>query len=167
MERIMIIGCGGAGKSTLARKLGKKTDLPVIHLDQIYWSPGNWQHLENEEFDTLLIKELEKQRWILDGNFNRTMELRLEKCDTVIYLDFNRLICIWGWLKRVISNWGKSRPDMGPECREWFDPEFARWLWNFNKQNRARYLKILADQNDKSVYILKNRRQVRKFLNQL
>ena len=86
MERIMIIGCGGAGKSTLARKLGKKTGLPVIHLDQIYWSPGNWQHLEKEEFDTLLIKELEKQRWILDGNFNRTMELRLEKCDTVLIL---------------------------------------------------------------------------------
>ena len=166
MERIMIIGCGGAGKSTLARKLGERTALPVIHLDQIYWSPGNWQHLENEEFDTLLIKELEKQRWILDGNFNRTMELRLEKCDTVIFLDFNRFICIWGWLKRVISNWGKSRPDMGPGCSEWFDPEFARWLWNFNKQNRARYLKILADQTDKSVYILKNRRQVRKFLNQ-
>ena len=167
MERVMIIGCGGAGKSTLARKLGERTGLPVVHLDRIYWSPGNWQHLEKEEFDALLMKELEQPRWILDGNFNRTMELRLEKCDTVIYLDFNRLTCMIGWLKRVVSNWGTSRPDMGPGCNEWFDPEFARWLWNFNRQNRARYLKILGKQTDKKVYILKNRGQVKRFLKQL
>ena len=78
MERILIIGCGGAGKSTLARKLGEKTGLPVVHLDQIWWEPGNWKHLEKPEFDERLMAELEKPRWILDGNFNRTMELRLE-----------------------------------------------------------------------------------------
>ena len=167
MNRVMIIGCGGAGKSTLARNLGEKTGLPVVHLDQIYWSPGDWQHLEREEFDALLMKELEKPRWILDGNFNRTMELRLERCDTVIYLDFNRITCIAGWLKRVITNWGRTRPDMGPGCNEWFDPEFAKWLWNFNKQNRARYLKILGEQKDKNVYILKNRRAVREFLSKI
>ena len=167
MERVMIIGCGGAGKSTLARQLGEKTGLPVVHLDQIYWSPGNWQHLEKEEFDSLLRIELEKPRWILDGNFNRTMEMRLERCDTVIYLDFNRFICILGWLKRVITNWGTARPDMAPGCKEWFDPEFAKWLWNFNKQNRARYLKLLAEQTDKKVYILRNRRQVRKYLSSI
>ena len=167
MERVMIIGCGGAGKSTLARKLGEKTGLPVVHLDQIYWSPGNWQHLDKEEFDALLMQELKKERWILDGNFNRTMELRLEKCDTVIYLDFNRFTCISGWLKRVITNWGRAREDMAPGCTEWFDPEFAKWLWNFNKQNCARYLKILGEQTDKTVYILRNRRQVKKFLNSI
>ena len=167
MERVMIIGCGGAGKSTLARQLGEKTGLPVVHLDQIYWSPGNWQHLEKEEFDSLLRIELEKPRWILDGNFNRTMEMRLERCDTVIYLDFNRFICILGWLKRVITNWGTARPDMAPGCKEWFDPEFAKWLWNFNKQNRARYLKLLAEQTDKKVYILRNRKQVRKYLSSI
>ena len=167
MERIMIIGCGGAGKSTLARKLGEKTGLPVVHLDQIYWSPGNWEHLEKTEFDHLLMLELEKPRWILDGNFNRTMELRLEKCDTVIYLDFNRIQCILGWLKRVITNCGTARPDMAPGCNEWFDPEFAKWLWNFNKQNRARYLEILDNQKNKDVYILRNRRQVKRFLDKV
>ena len=90
MERVMIIGCGGSGKSTVARQLGEKTGLPVVHLDQIFWSPGNWQHLEKEEFDSLLRIELGKPRWILDGNFNRTIEMRLERCDTVIYQDFNR-----------------------------------------------------------------------------
>ena len=114
MERIMIIGCGGSGKSTLARQLGEKTGLPVIHLDRIFWSPGNWQHLEKAEFDGLLQRELAKPQWIMDGNFNRTMPLRLEKCDTAIYLDYNRFVCIFSWLKRVISNWGKTRPDMGP-----------------------------------------------------
>ena len=167
MERIMIIGCGGVGKSTLAKKLGEKTGLPVVHLDQIYWSPGNWQHLEKDEFDALLMQELQKPRWILDGNFNRTMELRLEKCDTVIYLDFNRITCILGWMKRVVTNWGTAREDMAPGCNEWFDPEFAKWLWNFNKLNRSRYLAILEKQKDKEVYIFRNRRQVRNFLNTL
>ena len=76
MERIMIIGCGGSGKSTLARQLGEKTGLPVVHLDQIWWAPGNWKHLDWEEFERRLMAELEKPQWILDGNFNRTIETR-------------------------------------------------------------------------------------------
>ena len=167
MERVLIIGCGGSGKSTLALKLGKKTGLPVVHLDQIYWSPGNWEHLEKEDFDRILKMELEKPSWILDGNFNRTLELRLEKCDTVIYLDFNRVQCIMGWLKRVVTNWGAARPDMAPGCNEWFDPEFAKWIWNFNKQNREKYLTILGAQKGKEIHILRNRRQVREFLDRI
>ena len=167
MERIIIIGCGGAGKSTLARQLGEKTGLPVVHLDQIFWSPGNWQHLDKETFDALLMAEMEKPQWILDGNYNRTMERRLEKCDTVIYLDFNRFICLAGWMKRVITNWGKARADMAPGCNEWFDPEFAKWIWNFNNQKRAMYLSLLSHLKDKKVYVLKNRREVRRFLSQI
>ena len=79
MQRVIIIGCGGSGKSTLARVLGEKTGLPVVHLDQIFWSPGNWQHLEKEVFDRRLMEELDRPQWILDGNFNRTIPLRLEK----------------------------------------------------------------------------------------
>lgn len=165
MKRVMIIGCGGAGKSTLARKLGEKTGLPVIHLDQIFWSPGNWQHLEKEEFDALLMQELEKPAWILDGNFNRTMELRLEKCDTVIYLDYSRWICLLQWIKRVVTHWGRTRPDMGPECNEWFDPEFALWIWNFNKTHRAEYYDMLSAQKDKTICIFRNRRQLNRFQN--
>ena len=167
MERVLIIGCGGSGKSTLALKLGKKTGLPVVHLDQIYWSPGNWEHLKKEDFDRILKMVLEKTSWILDGNFNRTLELRLEKCDTVIYLDFSRAQCIMGWLKRVVTNWGAARPDMAPGCNEWFDPEFAKWIWNFNKQNREKYLTILGAQKGKEIHILRNRRQVREFLDKI
>jgi len=167
MKRIIIIGCGGAGKSTLARNLGEKTGLPVIHLDQIFWSPGNWQHLDKETFDALLMAEMEKPQWILDGNYDRTVEMRLEKCDTVIYLDFSRLTCLAGWMKRVITNWGKARADMAPGCNEWFDPEFAKWIWTFNDQKRAIYLNMLSHLEDKKVYILKNRREVRRFLSQI
>ena len=167
MERVMIIGCGGAGKSTLARKLGEKTGLPVVHLDQIWWAPGNWQHIEKPEFDEKLALELQKPRWILDGNFNRTIEARLEVCDTVIYLDYPRLVCIKNWLGRVIKNWGRHRPDMTEGCTEWFDPEFVKWIWNFNKNNRARYYALLNNAGDKKVVILKSRRQAQKFLDSL
>lgn len=167
MERVMIIGCGGAGKSTLARQLGEKTGLPVVHLDQIFWKPGNWEHLPKEEFDALLMEELEKPRWILDGNYNRTLPARLEKCDTVIYLDFNRFTCIRSWLKRVITNWGHARADMAQGCNEWFDPEFVKWMWNFNKTHREKYYGMLDGLDGKTVHILKNRRQVKQFLTSL
>lgn len=167
MRRVIVIGCGGSGKSTLARAMGEKTGLPVVHLDRIFWSPGNWQHLEKEEFDRLLAIELEKPEWILDGNFNRTMPMRLERCDTVIWLDFSRFTCITGWLKRVINNWGTTRADMGPGCSEWLDPEFFRWIWDFNKNNRQRYRDILSGYPEKTIHIFKNRRQVKSFLKNL
>ena len=163
MERILIIGCGGAGKSTLARQLGELTGIPVVHLDKLYWLPG-WKHVSREEFDERLRAEVEKPRWILDGNFNRTIELRLEKCDTVIYLDFPRLVCLFSWIRRVITNWGHAREDMAQGCKEWFDPEMAGWIWKFNGQNRKRYYELLSRAKDKNVIILKNRRAVSRFL---
>lgn len=164
MERVIIIGCGGSGKSTLARKLGEKTGLPVVHLDQIFWSPGNWVHLESEVFDQVLKLELEKQKWIMDGNYDRTLLMRLQKCDTVIWLDYHRHVCLLQWIKRVITNWGKAREDMAPGCKEWLDPEFAGWIWKFNKANRKRYQAILRNQADKNIYIFKNRRQLKRYL---
>lgn len=167
MERVMVIGCGGSGKSTLSRELGKITGLPVIHLDQIFWSPGNWEHLEQDEFDRHLMAQLEKPRWILDGNFNRTLETRLARCDTVIYLDLPRITCLSGWICRVIKNWGKAREDMAPGCTEWFDPEFGAWIWSFNSKNRERYHKLLSQAEGKNVYILKSRAEVRRFIKTL
>ena len=164
MERVMIIGCGGAGKSTLARKLGEKTGLPVVHLDQIFWEPGNWQHLDREEFNKRLETELRKPRWILDGNFHRTVEQRLEACDTVIYLDYPRLVCLKNWLGRVIRNWGRARADMGEGCAEWIDPQFAIWIWNFNKKYRKHYYGLLENAEGKTVVILRSRRQAERFL---
>lgn len=107
----MIIGCGGSGKSTLAKQLANKLNLPVIHLDMLFWQK-NWVQISNEEFDFLLKEVLEKDSWILDGNYNRTIKQRIDKCDTVIYLDYSRLACLRGVMKRVISNYGKVRSDM-------------------------------------------------------
>ena len=89
MERILIIGCSGSGKSTLARALKEKLGLPVVHLDQLWWKPG-WKNVTVEEFDSRLAMALNMDRWIIDGNYSRTMEARLAKCDTIIYLDFSR-----------------------------------------------------------------------------
>lgn len=163
MERILIIGCSGSGKSTLARAMGEKTGIPVVHLDQLWWKPG-WVESDREEFDARLEAELAKPRWIMDGNFSRTMPQRFKRCDTVIYLDFNRFTCLWGMFRRVTGYYGKVRPDMSEGCPERFDLEFIRWIWNYNQKNRLRNYGWLRDTPHAKSIILKNRRQVKEFL---
>ena len=164
MKRVLIIGCGGAGKSTLARQLGEKTGLPVVHLDKLFWRPG-WVHVSREEFDALLDGVLEQDAWIMDGNFNHTIEKRIAHCDTVIYLDFSRLACILGVLKRIVTTYGTVRPDMGEGCPERVDLEFLKWVWNFNKTKRESYYRLLNETVGIEKIVLKNRRAVCKFLN--
>ncbi len=166
MERILIIGCGGAGKSTLARQLGEKLNIPVVHLDKLFWKPG-WVETTPAEFDKALAEELEKPRWIMDGNFNRTMPQRMERCDTIIYLDFSRFACLRGVAKRVLTTYGKVRPDMGGGCPERIDFEFLKWVWNFNKNKREGYYRLLNEAEGVETIALKNRRQVKKFLKSL
>jgi len=165
MERIMIIGCGGSGKSTLARQLGEKTGLPVVHLDKLFWQPG-WEHISREEFDLLHREEVMGDRWIIDGNFDRTMAERIRYCDTVVYLDFSRFACLMGVVKRIITTYGKVRPDMGAGCPERIDWEFLKWVWNFNRNKREKNYRLLNETEGIEKIVLKNRRQVRKFLNQ-
>lgn len=166
MERIVIIGCGGSGKSTLARRLGDQLNLPVVHLDKLYWHPG-WVESTDEEFDAKLAAELEKPQWIMDGNFNRTMELRLAKCDTVIYLEYSRIVCLWGVFCRIVKSYGKTRPDMGEGCPERIDFEFLKWVWNYNRDNRERNYRYLNEATHAQTYALKSRRQLKKFLKTL
>jgi len=165
MERIMIIGCGGSGKSTLARQLGEKTGLPVVHLDKLFWHPG-WVESTKEEIDQRIMEAMEEPQWIIDGNYNRTLPKRLEYCDTVIYLDFSTTACLLGVAKRIMTTYGQVRPDMAEGCPERFDLEFLKWVWKFNGKHRKRYYELLA-QTEKNVYIFKNRRQVKKFLNSI
>ena len=166
MERIIIIGCGGAGKSTLARQLGNKLNLPVVHLDKLFWKPG-WVEVSDEEFDELHHRELAEEKWIMDGNFNRTIPERLERCDTVIYLDFSRFACVCGVIKRVLTNYGTVRPDMGEGCPERIDFAFLKWIWNFNQDKRDGYYKMLNEAEGKQTIVLKNRRMVKRFLKSL
>ena len=166
MERIMIIGCGGSGKSTLARQLGEKLKLPVVHLDQLFWRPG-WVSISKDEFDRVHEAALAEEKWIMDGNFDRTIPRRLERCDTVIYLDFSRFACLLGVVKRVLTTYGKVRPDMGEGCPERMDLDFLKWVWNFNKNKRERIYGLLKEAEGVQVIILKNRRMVKKFLSEL
>jgi len=140
--------------------------LPVVHLDKVFWRPG-WQSISKAEFDDLLAIELEKPQWIMDGNFNRTIPWRLEKCDTVIYLDFPRILCLWGVISRIVKTYGKVRPDMGEGCPERIDLDFLKWVWNFNKENRASMHDAVNRASLAKVYIFKNRRQVKRFLKSL
>ena len=166
MQRIMIIGCGGAGKSTLARQLGEKLDLPVVHLDKLFWKPG-WEHIPREEFDKLHREALTGEKWILDGNYDRTMAERIKYCDTVIYLDFSRFACLMGVAKRILTTYGTVRPDMGEGCPERIDWEFLQWVWNFNKNKREKTYRLLNETEGIEKIVLKNRRAVKRFLKQL
>lgn len=166
MERILIIGCGGAGKSTLARQLGEKLDLPVIHLDKLWWKPG-WVESDREEFDEKLAAALEEPRWIIDGNFERTIAKRMAYCDTVIYLDFSRWACLWGVCKRVLTCCGKVRPDMGEGCAERFDLDFLKWVWYYNPNKRENNYRLLNEAEGIETVVLKNRRMVKRFLRSL
>ena len=166
MERIIIIGCGGAGKSTLARQLGEKLGLTVVHLDKLFWKPG-WVEMPGDEFDELLRQEMAKEKWIMDGNFNRTLPERIKHCDTIIYLDFSRLACLMGVLKRIVTTYGTVRPDMGEGCPERIDLEFLKWVWNYNQNKREKNYRLLNEAEGVQTIVLKNRRMVRRFLKEL
>lgn len=99
MQKILIIGNCGAGKTCFAIQLAKKLGLPVVHLDSLFWLP-DWVQRERDDFDKLLQTELEKPRWLMDGNYNRTLPLRLQYADTVIHLNYNRWICLYRVIRR-------------------------------------------------------------------
>ncbi|MBO5079031.1 MAG: DNA topology modulation protein [Oscillospiraceae bacterium] len=166
MQRIVIIGCGGAGKSTLSRQLGEKLNIPVVHLDKLFWKPG-WMEMPKDEFDILHDQEISKDQWIIDGNFNRTMPERIARCDTVIYLDFSRFACLWGVAKRVLTTYGTVRPDMGEGCPERLDMDFLKWVWNYNRNKREKNYQLLNQATHARIIVLKNRHQVKEFLKAL
>lgn len=143
MRRVAIIGSGGAGKSTLARTLGEITGLPVIHLDREFWRPG-WTETPKPEWKTKVVKLVKGDEWIMDGNFGGTMDIRLAAADTVIFLNFPRVLCTYRAIKRAVAFRNKTRPDMGPGCNEKFDLEFLRWVWRFPGKAVPRIEKRLA-----------------------
>ena len=159
-KRILLIGCPGSGKSTLAKKLGKVTSLPVIHLDTIYWLP-NWERRPMEEFDAILKNKLEEETWIIDGNYNRTLDLRVSYCDLIIYLDIPRRVCLSSIIKRRIKYANKSREDMQKDCKEVIDYSFISYVYKFNKTHRKRYYEMLSNIN-KDFIVIKRRKEINK-----
>lgn len=166
MKRIVIIGCPGSGKTRLARALGEKLNLTVVHLDRLWWKSG-WENVTQEEFDARLEKALNLDSWIIDGNYSRTMDARLQKCDTIVYLDYSRWVCLWGMLQRVLGNYGKNRTDMPDGCPERFDWEFIKYIWKFNENNRVINYTRTAKYKHAKAIVLKSRKEAQAFLESL
>lgn len=167
MQRILVIGSGGAGKSTFSQRLGEKTGLEVIHLDKLYWKP-NWVEPDKSEWKKTIENLLKRDSWIMDGNYSGTMEMRLAACDTVIFLDLPRTVCVRRALKRIALLYGKTRADMGEGCNEKFDLEFIKWIWNYPARTKPKVEAFLKNvEAEKTVIRLKSKSEVGKFLSKI
>jgi adenylate kinase family enzyme len=144
MQRVLVIGISGAGKSTFTRVLAGKTGLPVIHLDCDFWLPG-WKVTPREEWRCKVAKLVEREAWIMDGNFGASLDLRLPRADTVMWFDYPRHLCLLRAVWRVLTTYGKVRADLAPGCPEKFDWEFLRFIWNFNAKSRPQIVSMLAE----------------------
>ncbi|MGH2588912.1 MAG: DNA topology modulation protein [Dehalococcoidia bacterium] len=164
MQRIAIIGSGGSGKSTFARQLGDLLEIEVTHLDALFWKPG-WLETPREEWEAIQRGLVARDRWIMDGNYGGTMDLRLDAADTAIFLDLPRHVCLWRVISRRIRYAGRSRPDMAPGCEERLTWEFLRWIWTFPAERRPGILQRLsAHAPDTRIIRLRSAREVSCFL---
>ncbi len=136
MRKVIVIGSGGAGKSTFAVRLGERLGLPVIHQDALYWRPS-WVETPPDEWKATLATLVQRDAWIMDGNFGGTLDLRIAASDTVILLDLPRTVCLWRALKRAVRYLGRTRPDMAEGCNEKIDLQFLRWIWDYPQELAA------------------------------
>ena len=144
MRRVLVIGSGGAGKTTFAARLGERTGLPVIHLDRLYWRPG-WAETPKDEWDAVVRDVISRDAWILDGNYGGTLATRLAAADTVVFLDVPRAVCIARVLLRRVRHAGRSRPDVTDGCPERITWEFLRWIWTYPARRRPGVLARLSE----------------------
>ena len=160
----MIIGCCGAGKSTLAKELQQRTSLPLIHLDQAYWQP-NWTEPDKEEWMAKVEKLASWPRWIIDGNYSSSMEIRLAKADTIIFLDRSTLTCLGRVLRRIFKYYGRVRPDMPAGCKERLNWDFLHYVLIFNRTRRPKIMRMIRERPDgKTLIRLRSNRDVRHFM---
>lgn len=159
MLKVIVIGCPGAGKSTFARKLKDVTELPLYYLDMIWHKPDQ-TNISTEEFDARLNEIVKKDRWIIDGNYLRTLEPRLEECDTVFLMDYPLEICLSGAESRI----GKKREDM-PWVESEFDEEFRQYIIDFHKEQLSQVYELLEKyEESKKIFIFKSREEAEEYL---
>ncbi len=158
MKRVIIIGCPGAGKSTFARKLAAKTGLPLHYLDLI-WHRADRSTVSCEEFDERLDDILAADRWIIDGNYLRTLQRRLDRCDTVFFFDLPVEECLKGAIERL----GKEREDMPWQDTE-LDEDFRKWIIGFPEFQLPVINLLLSMHTPATVIRFTDRQQTDEFL---
>ena len=167
MNRIAIIGAPGAGKSILAQQLAARLGLPVIHLDTLYWRPG-WVEPPRAEWQALMEDLVTGERWIIDGNYGGTMEIRLAAADTIIFLDLPGYLCVWRAVKRYLQHLGRPRVDRAAGCSEKIDWPFLWYIWRYPATRRARVLARLEQYAaGRRIIILRSQSEIRRFLDGL
>jgi len=159
MKKIIVIGCPGSGKSTVSRALHNKTGIPLYHLDMMYWNADK-STVEMTVFLERLSAVLEKDEWIIDGNYSSTMELRMAAFDTVIFLDYPLDVCLDGIRERR----GKPRSDM-PWIETEEDEEFIEFIKSYNEQQKPKVIELFEKYSDKNIVIFKSREEADAFLN--
>ncbi len=162
MKKIIVIGCPGSGKSTFSKSLHKITKIPLYHLDMLFWNEDKTT-VEKSVFLDRLLKVIQNDEWIIDGNYGSTMELRMQACDTVIFLDYPLEVCLDGIKERK----GKPRSDL-----PWIEPneddaEFIEFIKNYNLQSRPKVIELLKRYSHKDIYVFSSRIQAEEFLNKI
>lgn len=166
MRKVLVIGSGGAGKSTLAHQLGSLLNIEVLHLDKFYWRAG-WVETPKSEWPKKVEELVRRDAWIMDGNYSGTLDIRMQACDTIIFLDMPRLLCLRRVLKRAIMYRNQSRPDMAEGCPEMLSLEFILWIWNYPKRTRPQIVHMLeSNTEEKRIVWLRSPSDVERFLAQ-
>lgn len=163
MEKVLVIGCPGSGKSTFAKSLHNITGIPLYHLDMMYWNDDRTK-VPKEVFIEGLNRILNRDKWIIDGNYGSTMEQRIKECDTVFFLDYPVEVCVEG----ILSRRGKARSDMPwIEKSDEIDEEFLEWVKNYNVESRPAVIELLEKYNGKQIIVFESRDEAKKFISEL
>ncbi len=158
MKKVIVIGCPGSGKSTFSKALHKITNIPLFHLDMMFWNADKTT-VDKSVFMERLSKIMKKSEWIIDGNYASTMELRMRECDTVIFLDYPLEVCINGIKERK----GKPRSDM-PWIETDEDEEFIAFIKNYHSQSKPQVMELLKKYADKNIFVFTSRTEADEFL---
>ena len=162
MKKVIVIGCPGSGKTTFAEKLNKLTGLPLYYLDAIWHKPDK-THIPREEFDQRISEIFATPEWIIDGNYNRTIEMRLKECDTVFLFDLPTEVCLQGATERI----GKGRYDL-PWLEKELDPEFEEFIKDFPKTSLPQIYELIEKyKKEKHIIIFKSRKEADNYINNM
>lgn len=166
MNKVMVIGVSaGAGKSTFARRLGELTGIEVTYLDRLFWKP-NWVEAPPEEFSTAQQQVVGRERWIIEGNYIKTVRIRESHADTVIYIELPLRVCLYRVLKRRVQYHGKTRQDIADGCKEKIDKAFLKFIvTTYGARKKAMKERMLRyAEEGKTVHYLKTQEQIQGFL---